>query len=136
MPLLAPVADPILLWLMGQAMPAPPAALYMSLHAQADPAVANEVTAQVGGRVRLLPAMFSTPRDSVGVPGREIANTQAVVFSNATTDLTIRSFAIWTLQTGGNMLLTGDVIPDVLLRQGDPAIFSTGDMILRIGRAN
>lgn len=133
MPLSAAVADDLLNWLKGTAFPSPPAMLAMSLHTHAVPLANNEVSTQLGGRVAIPASSFSSPGNSVGVQGREIRNVHAIAFGNALTDLSIKSFAIWDAASGGNMLFSGDVIPDVLLKAGDPAVFSTGDLIIRFG---
>jgi hypothetical protein len=129
------VADPLLSWILGTPMPAPPTMLAMSLHTQSGVSAANEVSGQVGGRKQVDPAWFSSPRPATGVDAREIANVQAIVFGNAQTALSITSWGLWSGLTGGTLLFAGDVIPDIQLRAGDPAIFSPGDVIIRIGQA-
>jgi hypothetical protein len=135
MPFSTAVADPLLKWMLGTPMPAPPAALHMALHSQAQAAIGNDVSGQLGGRVLLDPAWFGAPKPAVGVDATEITNSQAIVFGNAVTALSIKSFAIWDASSNGNLLFHGDVIPDVQLRAGDPAIFSPGDVIIRVGQA-
>jgi hypothetical protein len=133
MAFLQPLADPILNWLKGVTMPAAPAELWLSLHNGEPPTALNEISANVGGRVKVVGADFSTPAQSAGVDAREIVNTRAISFGAANTQTSVRAWGVWSASTGGVMYLSGDVIPDVLLRAQDPALFSTGDLIIRVG---
>ncbi len=133
MAILTPLADPILNWLRGTTFGAAPTTIYISLHNGTPPTSVNEVSGNVGGRVAMTSANFTTPADSPGVIARQITNSTAVVFGTCNAELTVTSFGIWSASTAGNFLISGDVVPDVLLRVGDPAIFSIGDLIIRIG---
>lgn len=132
------LATSILNWLLrNQAMPAPPSELWIALHSGSTPTVANEVTASVGGRVRVDASFFtSVPAPVVGVTAMELINTRAISFGTAQVALNVFTFTLWTTQAGtvdAELMMSGDVIPDVALRVGDPALFSIGDFIVRVG---
>jgi hypothetical protein len=133
MALLQPLADPILAWLKGTTFAAAPAEIFMSLHSSEPPDAGNECTALMGGRIRLTGADFDNPAPSVGVVAREIKNTRALSFGTTTAAVTVKAFGLWSAATGGSMYMSGDVIPDVSLKLGDPSIFSVGDLVIRIG---
>ena len=128
------IQDATLSWLRGDVYPPPPAGLYVSLHNNAIADAGNEVSAAVGGRVPISRSSLSTPRWVDGVEGgtREIVNARALVFDVATSQVEARSFAIWDAPTGGSQLVTGDVIPDVVIAEGDPAVFLGGSLSIRL----
>lgn len=128
------VQDATLGWLTGTNFPPPPSALYLSLHSSTLAGPSDEVSDVVGGRVLVRQTDFSSPRWLDGVDGgtREIVNARAIVFDLATVQVEAVTFAIWDSITGGTQLLTGDVIPDTVIAEGDPAVFLSGSLSIRV----
>lgn len=126
--------DGVLEWLRGNAFPAAPTELYLSLHSDTAASNAADVTSNLGGRIAIDQSHLSTTRfldgQSDGI--RQVVNTQAFISGLATATVEVRSFAIWDASTGGNRLLYGLVDPAVTVLEGDPAIFLQGDLSLRM----
>jgi hypothetical protein len=134
----ATLSTNILNWLLRNiAMPAPPREIWIGLHSGSTPTNGNEVTASVGGRLMVDPSFFANaPTPVPGVNATEVVNTKAISFGTATVALNVFTFTLWTSSTGSTpaeLLMSGDIIPDVALRVGDPALFSVGDFIVRAG---
>lgn len=126
--------DAILNWLRGEAFPGPPATIYLSAHSAATASSGNEVSSAIGGRLACTAADFAPPvwqNDVVG-GAREIVNRRAFVFEVATSTIEVKSFGLWTNESGGTLLLAGDVNPDVTVTEGDPLVFLMGDLVIRL----
>lgn len=122
----------MLAWLLGTAFPAAPAELWLALHHDDQPSAANEITGWAGGdRLRVSAADFSAPVDGSG-GGRERRNSRALMLGARSSAQAVKSFGLWTAASGGTLLLSGDVGPDVTVAAGDPAVFLTGDLVLRV----
>lgn len=121
-------------WLRGTAFPAPPSALYLSLHSDTEATTGAEVSAALGGRVPIDQDKLSSTSylDGQSSGARQIVNTVAFISDLATEQAEVQSFAIWDAPTGGNRLLFGAVSPAASVLEGDPAIFLQGDLSLRI----
>ena len=128
------VQDALLEWLRGDTFPPPPGGLYLSLHSTTVCDGGDEVSSVVGGRIAIATADLSTPRWLDGVDGgtREIVNARALVFEIATSLIEARTCAIWDAPIGGVQLIKGDVIPDTTIAEGDPAVFLSGSLSLRV----
>lgn len=128
------IQDATLDWLRGSAFPPPPSALYLSLHSSTLASPGDEVSSAVGGRVLVNQSDFSTTRWLNGVDGgtREIVNNRAIVFDIASSQIEAVTFAIWDAPVSGVQLLKGDVIPDTTIAEGDPAVFLSGSLSLRV----
>lgn len=126
--------DGVLEWLRGNAFPAAPTVLYMSLHYDTTATNAADVSSSLGGRIAIDQSFLSSTRylDGESDGTRQVVNTQAFVSELATATVTVRSFAIWDASTSGNRLLYGLVDPEVTVLEGDPAIFLQGDLSLRM----
>jgi hypothetical protein len=124
--------DAVLAWLLGTAFPAPPAQLWLALHSGAQPALGNEIKGWAGGdRIRVAAADFAAPQ-AAAAGGRERLNSKALLLGAHSSPQTVVSFGLWDAATGGQLLMAGDVSPDVTVKAGDPAVFLTGDLALRV----
>lgn len=122
--------DAVLNWVLGAAFPAPPSAVWLSLHSGAVPTSSNEISAWAGGsRLRVFASDFAAAT-TAPTGGRRRLNARALLLGAPASSQPVASFAIWDAATGGNMLLTGDVVPDVTVNAGDPPVFLTGDLAL------
>lgn len=122
--------DALLGWVLGTPFPAPPTELWLSLHSAAVPAAGNQINGWTGGnRLRLAAADFAAATAAPG-GGRQRLNARALMLGVAAADQPVASFAIWTAATGGQLLLSGDVTPDVTVKAGDPPVFLVGDLAL------
>jgi len=118
-------------WLLGKPFPAPPAELWLALHTDALPTVSNQVIGWAGGdRVRLTTSDFTPPSDAPG-GGRERVNVRAVLLGVHTMTQTVKSFGLWNAAVEGELLLRGDIAPDVVVAAGDPPCFFSGALSLR-----
>lgn len=126
--------DANLQWFRGTAFPPPPGTIFLSIHSAAEPSLANEVSYLAGGRIQVLSSWFSAPRwlNDVVDGTREIVNNRAFIFDLATGTADVRSFALSEAEVGGTMFVTGDVIPDVTVTEGDPVVFLTGALSIRV----
>lgn len=121
----------MLSWVLGTPFPAPPSQAWLALHRDAEPSTANEITGWAGGdRVRVTAADFTAPANAIG-GGRERLNNKAILLGLHSLTQTVRSFALWDSAAGGQLLLSGDVSPDVVVAAGDPPCFFSGDLSLR-----
>jgi len=124
--------DAVLAWLLGTAFPAPPAQVWLALHSGPQPALGNEIKGWAGGdRIRVAASDFSAAANATG-GGRERLNSKALLLGVHTSPQTVQSFGLWDAASGGNLLLAGDVNPDVTVTAGDPPVFLTGDLALRV----
>ena len=122
--------DALLAWVLGTAFPAPPAALWLSLHSGAVPTGANQITGWSGGdRVQVQASDFAAATTATG-GGRQRLNSRALMLGAHSSSQSVVSFALWDAATGGNLLLSGDVAPDVTVNAGDPPVFLSGDLAL------
>jgi hypothetical protein len=126
--------DANLEWLRGNAFPPPPGQLWLSLHSSTTIDNSDEVSALVGGRIQVLAAWFSVPRWQDAVVGgtRETTNNRSLIFDLATGTVEVRTFSLWDASLGGTQFLTGDVIPDVTVVEGDPVVLLTGSLLIRV----
>lgn len=126
--------DGVLEWLRGNAFPAAPTGLYLSLHSDTAASNAADVSSILGGRIAIDQSFLSSTRflDGQSDGTRQVVNTQAFISELATATVQVRSFAIWDASTAGNRLLYGLVDPEVTVLEGDPAIFLQGDLSLRM----
>lgn len=123
--------DALLNWVLGASFPAPPAGVWLALHSGAVPSAENEITAWAGGsRLRLSPGDFAAASNAA-TGGRERLNSRALLLGQSSSSQNVASFALWDAATGGQILLTGDVVPDVIVNAGDPPIFLSGDLALQ-----
>ena len=122
--------DAVLNWVLGEAFPAPPSAIWLSLHSGAVPTAGNEISAWAGGsRLRMFPSDFAAA-STAPTGGRRRLNARALLLGAPASSQQVASFAVWDAATGGNILLTGDVVPDATVNAGDPPVFLTGDLSL------
>jgi len=122
--------DALLAWVLGTAFPAPPTALWLSLHSGAVPTGANQITGWSGGdRVQVRASDFAAATTATG-GGRQRLNSRALMLGAHSSSQSVVSFALWDAATGGNLLLSGDVAPDVTVNAGDPPVFLSGDLAL------
>lgn len=110
----------LLNWVRGTAMPAPPAAVHVSLHT-ADPGEtgANEHGATAGYARR--PVTFTDPPSP-------ISNSAVVEFPQATADYSapITHFGVWDAATAGNFFGGGALTSSRTIRNGDIPRFAVG----------
>jgi hypothetical protein len=131
MALAAATEDAMLSWVLGSPFPAPPGQVWLALHSDAVPSLSNEITGWAGGdRVRVTAADFTAPANATG-GGRERVNNKAMLLGIHRVTQTVKSFGLWDAATGGQLLLSGDVLPDVVVNAGDPPCFFSGDLSLR-----
>lgn len=122
--------DALLAWVLGSAFPAPPTALWLSLHNGPVPTLANQIGGWAGGdRLQLTAADFAAA-STAPEGGRQRLNARALMLGSQNAPQTVASFAIWDAATGGNLLLSGDVVPDATVNAGDPPVFLSGDLAL------
>ena len=123
--------DAVLSWLLGTAFPAPPAQLWLALHSDENPAAGNEIKGWAGGdRLRVSAADFGAAVNATG-GGRQRSNNRALLLGAGSSAQLVKAFGLWDAATGGALLLSGDVGPDVTVAAGDPPVFLTGDLVLR-----
>lgn len=123
--------DALLNWVLGAPFPAPPSGRWLSLHSGPVPTAGNEITSWAGGsRLAISPADFAAS-STAPTGGRQRLNARALLLGSSPTNQAVASFALWDAATGGNLLLTGDVVPDATVSAGDPPVFLTGDLALQ-----
>jgi len=124
--------DAVLDWLLGVPFPAPPTEVWLALHSEDAPTLGNEIKGWAGGdRIRISAADFAAVANAAG-GGRERLNAKALLLGIHSANQTVKAFGLWNASTGGALLLAGDVGPDVTVRAGDPPVFLTGDLSLRV----
>jgi len=124
--------DSVLAWLLGTSFPAPPAQVWLALHSGAQPALGNEIKGWAGGdRIRVNSSDFAAAANAAA-GGRERLNSKALLLGVHSSPQTVESFGLWDAATGGNLLIGGDVSPDATVKAGDPPVFLTGDLALRV----
>jgi hypothetical protein len=124
--------DAVLNWLLGAPFPVPPAEVWLALHSDEAPALANEIKGWAGGdRIRVSSTDF-TAAANAAAGGRERLNAKALLLGVHSATQVVKSFGLWDASTGGALLLAGDVGPDVTVQAGDPPVFLTGDLALRV----
>lgn len=122
--------DALLDWVLGTAFPAPPAALYLSLHNGAVPTSANQITGWAGGDRLQVKASDFAAATTAATGGRQRLNSRALLLGAHSSSQSVVSFALWDAASGGNLLISGDVAPDVTVKAGDPPVFLGGDLAL------
>jgi hypothetical protein len=124
--------DAVLDWLLGVPFPAPPREVWLALHSDQTPSLSNEIKGWAGGdRIRVSSTDFAAVANAAA-GGRERLNAKALLLGIHGAAQTVKSFGLWDASTGGALLLAGDVGPDVTVRAGDPPVFLTGDLSLRV----
>lgn len=139
MGLTAYTQDALLQWLRGVTFPAAPATLHASFHEDDLASGGAERSNLVGGRWALSPASLYVPRDAIEadplglpLPGtRQIGNVASIVTPVASGSFTLRTMGFWTASSGGTMLLSADVVPDMAIISGSPVVILAGDLVLR-----
>lgn len=130
MPLSAEHDEALLRWLLGTPFPAPPAALWMSLHRQPVPAAANEVKGWGGGdRIPVGPADFAAIQNATDT-GKLMRNQRALLFGIHGTNQRLESFALWDASASGNLVAWGVLVTPLDLAAGDPPVFMTGQLVV------
>jgi hypothetical protein len=126
-------SEALLAWLLGTPFPEPPADAWLALHSGAQPDLGNEIKGWAGGdRIRVTAADFAAAHQ--GEMGcRERVNSRALLLGVHSSSQTVQSFGLWDAAIDGNLLLGGDVDPGVTVNAGDPPVFLTGDLALRVG---
>lgn len=123
--------DALLGWVLGTPFPAPPSAIWLSLHSGEVPSAGNEIVTWNGGsRLRLTGPDFAAAT-TAPTGGRQRLNARAFMLGASPSSQQVKSFALWDAASGGTILLTGDVVPDVTVNAGDPPVFLTGDLALQ-----
>lgn len=122
--------DALLAWVLGNPFPAPPTALWLSLHNAPVPTLGNQINGWAGGDRLQLTATDFAAASAAPEGGRQILNARALMLGPQMVPQTIASFAIWDAATGGNLVLSGDVVPDATVNPGDPPVFLSGDLAL------
>lgn len=127
----------LLNWLKGTTFPAAGTTLYVTIHT-ADPGLDGltaDVTATVrgtAGRVAVTAANFTTP--SAGGGGIQMSNTTVIqITANAANVATqrISHFGLWTANTAGNFLGSGQLTTAVDVVTNDTVQFNIGALIVR-----
>jgi hypothetical protein len=128
------VQDATLNWMRGQAYPAPPTELWMSVHSDSDAADGADISSTLGGRVRVQQANLSDPRylDGQTSGKRQIVNLVAAVSAVASADAAANSFALWTAQLGGTRIISGTINPTVEITAGNPVLLLQGELSIRM----
>ncbi len=126
--------DATLNWFKGQPFPPPPAELWMSLHSDVEATDSADVSAALGGRIRVPQDFLSEPiyLDGETSGTRQIVNTRSALSDLATADAFIASFALWDSPSGGIRLISGTVTPATQVLNGDPAILLQGELSIRM----
>jgi len=118
------LANEILGWVAGEAMPTAPTTVYVALFS-ADPTAAgtltNEVTTTIraGGRVAI---------DWTTITAREITNELAVDFGSAAGGASVTHFGLFDAATVGNMLAWSALDTPRTIVAADPVVFPVGDL--------
>lgn len=124
--------DAVLAWLLGTPFPEPPKEVWLALHSEPQPTAANEIVGWAGGdRLLVSAADFQAPENAPG-GGRQRINSRALLLGSHATRQAVKSFGLWTAARGGQLLIGGEVGPDAAVGAGDPPIFLTGDLSLRV----
>lgn len=122
--------DALLAWVLGSAFPAPPTELWLSLHNGPVPTAGNQINGWAGGdRLQISAADFAAA-STAPEGGRQRLNARALMLGSQNATQAVASFAIWDAASGGNWLLSGDVVPDATVNAGDPPVFLSGDLAL------
>jgi hypothetical protein len=125
-------SEAVLAWLLGTPFPEPPADAWLALHSDPEPDLGNEIKGWAGGdRIRVTAADFAAAQ-AADASGRERLNSRALLLGIHISPQTVQSFGLWDAATDGNLLLGGDVNPVVTVNAGDPPVFLTGDLALRV----
>jgi hypothetical protein len=127
----------VLNWLKGTAFPAAGATIFVTIHT-ADPGLdgltgdATATVRGVAGRVSVTATNFTTP--GAGGGGIQMSNTTVIQMTanaqNATTQR-ITHFGLWSANTGGNFLVSGQLTTAVDVVLNDTVQFNIGAMIIR-----
>lgn len=127
----------LLNWFKNTTFPTSVATLYVTIHT-ADPGLDGltaDVTATVrgvAGRVAVTATNFTTP--SAGGGGIQMSNTTVIqITANAANAVTqrITHFGIWTANTAGNFLGSGQLTTAVDVVTNDTVQFNIGALVLR-----
>ena len=122
--------DALLNWVLGTPFPPPPSGLWLALHSGAVPTAGNEILTWAGGSRLQVSGPDFAAATTAPTGGRRRLNARALMLGASPTTQAVSSFALWDAATGGNILLTGDVVPDATVSAGDPPVFLTGDLAL------
>jgi hypothetical protein len=131
MPLSQTTETALLNWILGAAFPSAPTQTWLSLHNSQTVDNTTQINGWAGGnRIQIGNSDFSVASNATG-GGMQRINGHALAFGVNATAQTVMAFGLWDAPVGGNLLISGDVAPDVVVNAGDPPIFMTADLILK-----